>query len=1308
MPPPRRMEEPEDFVPELPVEEFAPPPAPTRAYGRGLAAATIRTAASFTIEVPIFSTLQLPSDDNLFVTIRGVAKVHPRVTPAPLEEGATFRTYHVDWRPMQSGHYQVVIYHGSLQIAGSPFNVMAATPQPNPVKCEAAGEALTVATAHKTESFVVSYKDKLGTVTHATELDVFVEPVQSGSPRSRITRSRKIRVKVGGRPIRVRASAELGSEPIGVLMPGAVITVVEERIARGGNVEACIALDFMEKVDRNGKPVITPSKPTPRGGRAPTTEAKMLSFRSTPSPSERRAGAPSSAPASAPAAAPAPAAAASNSTLDSIPEDEDAESSPDASLKRGFTTPASRAGSLLRSLSPIPEVVAAAPAPAFAPASAAASSSSWLPQAKSERQQSRGAPGSSSGISNGAPGSSKSPFHGSAPPRPGAQHHLVQKRFGMKLSTDVASIQQQDAQVAGQTSQRQSSRRSSRQNTGRTSKRSSRKLDWSEQQAERTVGWATIVKDGTKLVTSKMRLNIEMRQQYQQQWARRVATVKSAESLQRSREDSASAGKNPRDAVDKTLMRSLSLELESAKAAANVAAFAYGGIYPGVLHAHGKLPESHRVFYSVGVAGQYLLHVRLRKQGSALPGSPFMLHVNPGEAHALSTKLPQEIFGEVGGRCSYTIATADQGGNLCVTGGGKLTCPCEQEDEMNDNDKKLYDESGSRLKATFTDLGNGKYTIVWNGERTGTFRIAVKIGGAHVVGSPARLKLISTIPDLSKCVSDLSSGSLRAVKSEKTGFRIRFQDVFGNAPMCGTNFRNSFKAGIALTNPGVKVPPSTGKADQDFKGTWVDEEVDENGFQMTWYSISFTPSTSGAYGLHAWVESHGGERNYVQGSPFECSVHANASDKVASSTSAVQEVIDVSGIAPGDYKISRDVFDEAQRRWGECSIDAFASVATTTLPRFWTEKPKSGSDGTNALKQEWCFGERVWAHPPLELLDALATIMELPERCAEVIVCVPYRPNTEWFHRFKKLSDDGKKYMAGKLSKVAEDAPHRVHEWPIMLFHLPGRKFKPPPAKIRAVETLSERIAKMRTSEKTADSAWRLPPEVPSRVAPKLQQVQAQAQAQAQGQVPQPPASKIPLGHAGEPPTPPPPPPHGDTRGAPDLVAELSKAVRERPQLRGQIQAIVARDDLDQRRKVAEIQRIVECAPASALAQAQEPVRAPSPAEEAKAKVPALPLKQPTRTQAKAGSDIQRIVENSPAPAPLLAAARAPSPTEEAKAKVLAISLKHRTRMKQNAQLMKPAGQQKLAGSSWASTAAGSSTAGSSTAPADDEEALLC
>lgn len=65
----------------------------------------------------------------------------------------------------------------------------------------------------------------------------------------------------------------------------------------------------------------------------------------------------------------------------------------------------------------------------------------------------------------------------------------------------------------------------------------------------------------------------------------------------------------------------------------------------------------------------------------------------------------------------------------------------------------------------------------------------------------------------------------------------------------------------------------------------------------------------------------------------------------------------------GDYKIDRTVYEEAARRWGDCTLDAFASVATACASRFWTVREKKEAEGTNAFQQEWRHGERIWAHP---------------------------------------------------------------------------------------------------------------------------------------------------------------------------------------------------------------------------------------------------------------------------------------------------------------------------------------------------------
>ena len=84
-----------------------------------------------------------------------------------------------------------------------------------------------------------------------------------------------------------------------------------------------------------------------------------------------------------------------------------------------------------------------------------------------------------------------------------------------------------------------------------------------------------------------------------------------------------------------------------------------------------------KVSYSIGLSGTYALHVRLRQQALPIPGSPFLLTVDPAPAHGHRSTLPTTaIRGRVGGGsengCETTLATADKMGNLCIRGGAKV------------------------------------------------------------------------------------------------------------------------------------------------------------------------------------------------------------------------------------------------------------------------------------------------------------------------------------------------------------------------------------------------------------------------------------------------------------------------------------------------------------------------------------------------------------------------------------------------------------------------------------------------------------
>ena len=69
---------------------------------------------------------------------------------------------------------------------------------------------------------------------------------QEGNSDEKV-RSRTIRVKVKDRPLIVRSGYEKDTKQVGVLLPGQVVTVVEERLPESGEVRAMVALDSVAR-----------------------------------------------------------------------------------------------------------------------------------------------------------------------------------------------------------------------------------------------------------------------------------------------------------------------------------------------------------------------------------------------------------------------------------------------------------------------------------------------------------------------------------------------------------------------------------------------------------------------------------------------------------------------------------------------------------------------------------------------------------------------------------------------------------------------------------------------------------------------------------------------------------------------------------------------------------------------------------------------------------------------------------------------------------------------------------------------------
>ena len=153
--------------------------------------------------------------------------------------------------------------------------------------------------------------------------------------------------------------------------------------------------------------------------------------------------------------------------------------------------------------------------------------------------------------------------------------------------------------------------------------------------------------------------------------------------------------------------------------------FAFGGTKRVQMEPNGRYAtDVHHVSYSVGLAGRYLLHVRLRKEGLPVPGSPFALEVMPGEPMA-HTSFVYDVCSLPDGRARATLRTCDVMGNACLIGGADVACSCPTSDE---------------LDITVNDTKDGLYQIDWT-PQSEECEMNIKLAGEHVTGSPLPLEL---------------------------------------------------------------------------------------------------------------------------------------------------------------------------------------------------------------------------------------------------------------------------------------------------------------------------------------------------------------------------------------------------------------------------------------------------------------------------------------------------------------------------------------------------------------------------------------
>jgi len=295
--------------------------------------------------------------------------------------------------------------------------------------------------------------------------------------------------------------------------------------------------------------------------------------------------------------------------------------------------------------------------------------------------------------------------------------------------------------------------------------------------------------------------------------------------------------------------------------------FAFGGVDPGTLHAHGKLVKVHSVHYSVGLAGKYLMHVGLRQQMVPLPGSPFKLVVEPGAPFATSSRLPEDsrhMSGVASEAWQHGLIfpTKDVLGNMCNKGGASLVMKLS----------KAAPAEEKSVEFSIVDKEDGSYELKWKCAYSGHYPIDVLMGGAHVAGSPVQLNVNSAKPAVEQ-MTVTGSGQSKAIAGIKAKLMVKVADCFGNKFDASTQ-TFPYKLGLILKPSAGQKDTSTDKFEKKSKAAKDEKRdtqmrgkgaaLDENSALSlpfdgkmigSVFEIDYVAKEAGLMDLHVWAES---------------------------------------------------------------------------------------------------------------------------------------------------------------------------------------------------------------------------------------------------------------------------------------------------------------------------------------------------------------------------------------------------------------------------------------------------------------------
>ena len=792
-------------------------------YGPGIGTCIARELTTIVIESYDAEGTKQESDersskDNFAVRVRMVSGgVQLLCRIVPHGNGS----YTVGFKPILSGKYIVTITLRGEPVRDSPYYCTVAPPRPDVGQCLIQGNALTKALAREPHFFEVSFRDALGNLAHAEELDVYALPEEdldeisfrAPSPRRDAdsredTKAAKKTVaaekastaeaaalagnksgKAVGRSAQqkrsIRMSIDGAPEPSAPAAAPEAALELENEFVEGKMQRQCVITSRKPLIVREGRELGSPMvRKLPAGVRLTilelegTDEGDLRAFVALSDPPADPEAELEMVPACFTLDNTYEAGALCRPTPRLLPR-----ASLTAPAPFGLMAPESSSESTA-SEKPFRSLSVFAPAePRRAPSPASCmSASDPVTSAVTSAKGSMSARGGSMSARSGGSMSARSGAFGSASAR--------------------ASVNATGGSLAGAVP------------VGARAPRTPRPYELLP------IGWVTIAKKGTYTVAPRTELPAPKRQEALAQWLRRQ-TVDAVDKLAQ-RKEVASDGSKFAEAYKPCVRHAQEVfQTQESGMVKDGVGFAYGGVEPGRLGVRGDPVSWHKVYYSVAKAGRYKLHVGLRQQGVALPGSPFLLHVDSGTAHPLACCVPREalpLCGVVGlesehAGCKLWLQTFDRMKNACTRGGASIestvVLDCVDADDASEAtalpDAALRDVSRTTkiakkelepsLAFKVIDRADGSYLLEWRAKKAGRYKVRVTVNRVDIPGSPLELQLIGHFPNLASARVDGSMLQGALVCGQPAFTLLSFRDEYGNPVQPS---KSGFRLGMAM------------------------------------------------------------------------------------------------------------------------------------------------------------------------------------------------------------------------------------------------------------------------------------------------------------------------------------------------------------------------------------------------------------------------------------------------------------------------------------------------------------------------------